>query len=74
MDDALENLETETARLKELIEQTKEAHKAAEERLQLIEQDNVQLRKILNEVLSTNANDFSLAYSSSHCKRIDALC
>lgn len=51
MDDALENLENETTRLKELVEQTKEAHKAAEERLQLIEEDNVQLRKILNEVI-----------------------
>ncbi|KAL1932960.1 hypothetical protein VTP01DRAFT_8638 [Rhizomucor pusillus] len=54
VDDALENLENETTRLKELVEQTKEAHKAAEERLQLIEEDNVQLRKILNEMLSVS--------------------
>ena len=53
MDDALDNLEEDKDKLKELLELTREKQKEQEERLELLEQDNIQLRKILDEVMST---------------------
>ena len=50
VDDALDNLEEDKDKLKELLELTREKQKQQEERLELLEQDNVQLRKILDEV------------------------
>ncbi|KAI9490034.1 optic atrophy 3 protein-domain-containing protein [Zychaea mexicana] len=51
VDDALDNLEEDSDKLKKLLETTCEAQKATEERLALVEQDNAQLRKILDEVV-----------------------
>ncbi|KAI8142545.1 optic atrophy 3 protein-domain-containing protein [Fennellomyces sp. T-0311] len=54
VDDALEQLEDDTKTLKEQLEDTRSAQKLAEERIELLEQDNIQLRKILDEVLSVS--------------------
>ncbi|KAI9245898.1 hypothetical protein BDA99DRAFT_527746 [Phascolomyces articulosus] len=54
VDDALENLEDENIKLKELLETTRENQKTTKDRLELLEQDNIHLRKILDEVLSVS--------------------
>ncbi|KAI9310481.1 optic atrophy 3 protein-domain-containing protein [Dichotomocladium elegans] len=50
VDDALENLENESAMLKESLERTRQAQATAEERIELLQHENDQLRKILDEV------------------------
>lgn len=50
MDDALENLESETASLKEVMESVRQDKRLIEERLQIVERENEELRKILDEV------------------------
>ena len=50
VDDALENLENETAQLKENIQLMRQEHATAEKRIELLEEDNTQLRKILDQV------------------------
>ncbi|KAG2218571.1 hypothetical protein INT45_014160 [Circinella minor] len=54
VDDALDNLEEDKDKLKELLELTREKQKEQEERIELLAQDNIQLRKILDEVLSVS--------------------
>ncbi|CEG68699.1 hypothetical protein G6F70_002032 [Rhizopus microsporus] len=54
VDDALENLENKTQTLTELLEETRHLYKANEERLRQIEEDNIQLRKLLDEILSVS--------------------
>ncbi|KAI7877126.1 hypothetical protein K492DRAFT_209939 [Lichtheimia hyalospora FSU 10163] len=54
VDDALENLENETAQLKENIQLMRQEHATAEKRIEVLEEDNTQLRKILDQVLSAS--------------------
>lgn len=56
VDDALENLENETAELKENIQLLRQEQATAEKRIQILEEDNTQLRKILDQV-SNNSNN-----------------
>lgn len=50
MDDALENLETQNQTITELLEETRQQNISTEERLKQIENDNMQLRGLLDEV------------------------
>ncbi|KAI7903614.1 optic atrophy 3 protein-domain-containing protein [Cokeromyces recurvatus] len=54
VDDALENLENRTKTLTELFEEARELNHTNEARLKQIEEDNVHLRKILDEILSVS--------------------
>lgn len=56
VDDALENLEGETAQLKESLELLRQEHATAEKRIQTLEEDNTQLRKILDQVRDNGSN------------------
>ncbi|KAI8371921.1 optic atrophy 3 protein-domain-containing protein, partial [Blakeslea trispora] len=54
VDDALEKLETENKSLTELLEETRQLYVSNEERLKQIEDDNVHLRRMLDEILSVS--------------------
>lgn len=52
VDDALENLEAKNQTLTELLEETRHLNHTNEERLKQIEDDNLNLRGLLDEVKS----------------------
>ncbi|KAI9484116.1 MAG: optic atrophy 3 protein-domain-containing protein [Benjaminiella poitrasii] len=54
VDDALENLENQNKTMTELLEETRQLNRTNEERLKQIEEDNIHLRKILDEILSVS--------------------
>ncbi|OBZ88060.1 OPA3-like protein [Choanephora cucurbitarum] len=54
VDDALENLENENKCLLELLEETRQLYISNEERLKQIEEDNIHLRRMLDEILSVS--------------------
>ncbi|KAL0083553.1 optic atrophy 3 protein-domain-containing protein [Phycomyces blakesleeanus] len=54
VDDALENLESQTVTLKEALEAVQKAHSTTEQQLKQIEEDNAHLRKLLDEILSVS--------------------
>ncbi|KAG2202129.1 hypothetical protein INT47_008101 [Mucor saturninus] len=54
VDDALESLEEKNQSLTELLEETRQMNQTNEDRLKQIENDNMQLRGLLDEVLSVS--------------------
>ncbi|CAO3650202.1 unnamed protein product [Cunninghamella echinulata] len=54
VDDALEDLEAKNNEMEEKLEDSLKTYKITEERIQLLEQENTQLRQILDEILSVS--------------------